>query len=130
MKNLKAVWAIWPNGVIPYEIEDGFTSNDRAGIANAFTYLENISCLRFVPHSGGEKLPKMTFIPVNLGGFCYTSWSTDGKTETWAKVYLSSNTACTFGRTIVHEIAHGLAHFHTHKRDVAILRKSQTYTNF
>merc|ERR1712020_499562 len=58
----------------------------------------------------------MSFIPTHDGGLCSTSWNTDGDTETWADVYLSVNSVCTFGRTIVHEIVHGLAGYHTHKR--------------
>ncbi len=112
----KAVWAIWPGGLIPYTIEPGFSANDRAGIANAIAYLESNTCLRFKPHGGGSTNPKMTFAPVNQNGYCFTQWSTDGKTNTWAKVSLSPNSACTFGRTILHEIVHGLAGFHTHKR--------------
>ena len=53
--------------------------------------------------------PKMTFHPKQECGYCRTAWSTDGRGGTTAVLYLSPNSVCTLGRTIVHEIVHGLA---------------------
>lgn len=94
--------AIWENGVIPYEISPGFSQNDRAGIANAIAYIQTQTCLRFKPYDGGNA--KMTFTPVNMGGACYTSWTTDGRGKTTAEVQLSPNSQCTVARTVVHEV--------------------------
>jgi len=113
----KGIWRIWPKGIIPYVINEGFSENDRAGIASAIAYMESHTCLRFKPWKDGQKkLPKMTFQPRQEWGFCSTRWRTDGRGGTSATVYLSPNSVCTMGRTIVHEMVHGLAGFHTHKR--------------
>ena len=53
--------------------------------------------------------PKMTFNPKQARGYCRTSWKTNGRGGTTAVLDLSPNSVCTLGRTIVHEIVHGLA---------------------
>ena len=102
LKGFLKAKAIWKGGEIPYEILPGFSANDRAGIANAIAYIQTQTCLRFKPFKEGGA--KMTFTPTNQGGFCYTTWTTDGNGKTTANVQLSVNSACTVARTIVHEV--------------------------
>jgi len=111
----KDVWAIWPSGVIPYWLDPSFSDVDRAMIGNAFQYVESVTCLRFVPDDDDIN-PRMDIISDNLGGYCYTMWHTDGREDTYAEVHLTPSSSCTVPRTIIHELMHGIAFFHTHKR--------------
>ena len=45
MKQFSA-WELWPEGVIPYVIYEGFTSDDKAAFVKAFKYMEDNLCLR------------------------------------------------------------------------------------
>ena len=57
-------WAIWPQGKIPYKINNGFKDKDREAIANAMDYLEKHTCLRFTTWTSGmDPKHKMTFEP-------------------------------------------------------------------
>ena len=57
--------------MIPYEIKDGFSSRDRAGIAAAVAYMESNTCLKFVPYEGdGRSLPRMSFNAVKGNQSC------------------------------------------------------------
>ena len=109
---------MWPSGIIPYEIQEGFSAQDRAGIACAMAYMEKNTCLRFKPHDtpGTEDRPKMIFVPENWGGFCQTNWRTNGHGSTLVKLHLSTDSVCTFGRTLIHEMIHGLSGAHTQNR--------------
>ena len=100
---------LWPNGIIPYEIQDGFTPKDRAGIACAMAYMERNTCLRFKPDTDQESLPKLVFVPEKWGGFCQTFWRTKGPGSTLVKLHLATDSVCTFGRTLIHEMVHGLS---------------------
>ena len=62
----KGVWAIWPKGRIPYWLDPSFSELDRATIANAFLYIEDLTCLRFIPDTD-DKNPRMDIISDNLG---------------------------------------------------------------
>eukprot|EP00090_Calanus_glacialis_P033673 TRINITY_DN56000_c0_g1_i1.p1 TRINITY_DN56000_c0_g1~~TRINITY_DN56000_c0_g1_i1.p1 ORF type:complete len:278 (-),score=57.34 TRINITY_DN56000_c0_g1_i1:6-839(-) len=112
----RGVFAIWPNGLIPYWMDSSFSDNDRAMIANAFAYIQDNTCLRFEPDTD-DKNPRMDIISDNLGGYCYTSWQTDGREDTYAEVHLTPSSSCTVPRTIVHELMHGVSFYHTHKRE-------------
>ena len=112
----RGVWAIWPSGLIPYWIDPNFSHTDRAMIANAFAYIEEVSCLRFEPDTDNQD-PRMDIISEDLGGFCWTSWQTNGHGNTYSEVHLSPSSSCTVPRTIVHELMHGVSFYHTHKRE-------------
>ena len=57
-------WAIWPQGKIPYKINNGFKDKDREAIANAMDYLEKHTCLRFTTWTSDmDPTPRMTFEP-------------------------------------------------------------------
>ena len=72
--------------------------------------MEIHTCVRFIKWTSGmPSQPKMTFHPKQECGYCSTAWSTDGRGGTTAVLNLSPNSVCTLGRTIVHEIVHGLA---------------------
>ena len=110
---------MWPNGIIPYKIDPGFSKKDRAGIACAMVYMEKHTCLRFKPKKGELaelERPVLIFTPENWGGFCMTDWRTNGVGWTWVKLHLSTDSVCTFGRTLIHEIVHGLSGRHTQTR--------------
>ena len=114
MKNhnqTKGVWEIWTGGLIPYWIDPSFSENDRAMIANAFAYIEDLTCLRFEPDTDDND-PRMDIISDNLGGYCWTSWQTNGNGKTYSEVHLSPSSACTVPRTIVHELMHVVSFYH------------------
>ena len=107
LKNFKD-GVLWPNGIIPYEIQDGFSPKDRAGIACAMAYMEKNTCLRFKPDTDQASFSKLIFVPEKWGGFCQTNfWKTNG--STLVKLHLSTDSVCTFGRTLIHEMVHGLS---------------------
>ncbi|TRY77774.1 hypothetical protein TCAL_07850 [Tigriopus californicus] len=113
----KSVWAIWPNGEIPYTIQGEFSRTDLDAIAASFEYIEHNSCVKFVPTSNTNALPRMDIETYyEEFGICYTQWQTDGGTQTYARVQLSPSSACTVPRTIIHEIMHGFSMYHTHTR--------------
>ena len=107
---------MWPDGLIPYKIDAGFSKKDRAGIACGMAYMEKHTCLRFRPKKDDAERPILTFVPENWGGFCMTDWRTNGQGWTKVKLHLSKNSVCTFGRTLVHEFVHGLSGRHTQTR--------------
>jgi hypothetical protein len=47
----------------------------------------------------------MDIIADNLGGYCFTSWYTDGLGGTYAEVHLTPQSGCTMPRTILHEVS-------------------------
>ncbi len=113
------VWAIWPNGKIPYTLTaEGFSDADRAFIASAFDYLEEETSLRFEPAPDLNGLPRLDIKSASLNGFCYANWANpDGNPwNTWAEVLLTPESGCTLPRTIIHEIMHALSMYHTHTR--------------
>eukprot|EP00095_Tigriopus_kingsejongensis_P008826 maker-scaffold280_size224562-snap-gene-0.14 protein:Tk08826 transcript:maker-scaffold280_size224562-snap-gene-0.14-mRNA-1 annotation:"cbn-nas-6 protein" len=113
----KSVWSIWPNGAIPYTIQGNFSPSDLDAIAASIEHIEANSCVRFFPTQKPDSLPRMDiFDSYEEFGVCYTAWQTDGGSGTYAEVNLSPNSACTVPRTIIHEMMHGMAMYHTHKR--------------
>ena len=70
-------------------------------IANSFAYIEDLTCLRFEPDTDDRDL-RMDIISDNLGGYCWTSWQTNGNGKTYSEVHLLPSSACTVPRTIVH----------------------------
>merc|ERR1712215_74411 len=112
-------WQIWHRGLIPYWLDPQFSEIDRESIAIAIAYIEDETCLRFEPDTD-DSTPRMDIIAEDLGGSCFTVWEsrvTDRREDTYAEVHLSPSSSCTVPRTIVHELMHGIAFYHTHTRE-------------
>ena len=52
----------WPNGYVPYNIDDAFSDSERAIIASGFNHVQNNSCVRFDFHAYGQSTVRHLFL--------------------------------------------------------------------
>ncbi|XP_054265143.1 astacin-like metalloprotease toxin 5 isoform X1 [Macrosteles quadrilineatus] len=115
---------LWPNGIIPYYIEEGFTEQERVLILNAMATWEGILSPRHINDGSCQ----IKFVHVNEGqvsDYVYIfkgpddeCWSYIGHSGGEQRLSLGQN--CLYMRTILHELGHtlGMAHQHAaHNRD-------------
>ena len=59
---------------------------------------------RFVPTAYGAPAPRLDFTTDGPKGYCYTWWRYSGSGKMLAEVRLTSGSACTVTRTVLHEV--------------------------
>jgi Astacin (Peptidase family M12A) len=115
--------AIWPNNVIPYSIEAGFTTSERAAIEQAIVWWNNSAIgVKYKPHSGqwnGVKFVSTSAntCSANVGLASWNLWAISAQ-----HITLSPN--CSFEispgvyaiRTILHEMGHTAGLWHEQQR--------------
>ncbi|VDK53118.1 unnamed protein product [Anisakis simplex] len=101
---------IWPEGIIPYEIEETMSKDERAAIAQAFDEYKQKTCIRFVPKTAYDF--DFIYIKTNFASGCSSYVGRSGGNQT---VSLEVGKCFTKG-IIAHELMHALGFFHEHSR--------------
>jgi len=107
---LKAVSSRWPKGIIPYEINPYFASNDRQMIMSAIDEYKKLTCLKFVPRTSSDN-DYIYFTNGNTG-----CWSSVGKIGGRQEVNLQSPGCLSKKGTVMHEMLHAAGFMHEQNR--------------
>ncbi|XP_046854243.1 zinc metalloproteinase nas-14-like [Xenia sp. Carnegie-2017] len=96
---------LWPDGVIPYIIDDTVDTPVRKRIRRAFRHISKRSCISFIPRMEKHK----DYITIKSGVGCYSSIGRQGGGQ-----LLSIVRGCEYGA--IHEVMHALGFFHEQSR--------------
>lgn len=102
----------WPDRIVPYEIEGGFTREEQNRILTAMNTYERYTCLRFQPRT--RRSVYYIRIVSNLDG-CFSMVGMMDRRNQPQVVSLQSYYCTTMG-TIIHELAHAVGLLHEHQR--------------
>ncbi|VDD90930.1 unnamed protein product [Enterobius vermicularis] len=111
---LKNKQLLWPDGVIPYEMDTAFSKQVKALLApaeirileKAFAHYRMYTCINF------EKRKKQhDYLYITKGYGCYSQvGKTGGRQE------ISLGRGCLFHEIVVHELMHAVGFWHEHSR--------------
>jgi hypothetical protein len=98
----------WPDGVVPYEISDDFSSSQVRDITRAIRHWNDRTIMRLVRHSDQEDFVR--FAPAD--GFCQSQLGRQGGMQ---------EIGCDIGDgfstgNVIHEIGHAVGYNHEHQR--------------
>lgn len=99
----------WPNGVVPYEIQDQFSPIELATIQVAMAEFHYYTCVRFVPRSNQTDY-------VSIGSSPTGCWSTVGRAGGKQVVNLQAPRCIMKTGTVMHELNHALGFLHEQNR--------------
>ncbi|CAK5031596.1 unnamed protein product [Meloidogyne enterolobii] len=105
---LKNHQLIWPNGIVPYELDEAFSISEVKLLQKAFRIYRRrtFGCIHFKPRNFEND-----YLNIVRGNGCYSQvGKTGGKQE------LSLGQGCLFNETIIHELMHSLGFWHEHSR--------------
>ncbi|XP_054712025.1 astacin-like metalloprotease toxin 5 [Uloborus diversus] len=98
---------IWPNGVVPYVLEEGiYKTVPQAVMTNAMWLYKRDTCIRFVPRTDEKD-----YIRIFPGQGCYSHVGKTGNAQP-----LSLGQGCGYMGTVLHELAHALGFYHEQNR--------------
>uniref|UniRef100_A0A0K0F2K0 Metalloendopeptidase n=1 Tax=Strongyloides venezuelensis TaxID=75913 RepID=A0A0K0F2K0_STRVS len=104
--SLKNKQLIWPNGVVPYVLDEAFTPSEVSELLKSFSTYKQLTCIRFI-----ERTNQKDYLNIIKGYGCYSQVGrTGGKQE------LSLGRGCLFHEIIIHELMHSLGFWHEHSR--------------
>ncbi|CEF60175.2 Astacin-like metalloendopeptidase [Strongyloides ratti] len=103
---LKNKQLIWPNGKVPYVLDEAFTSSEVNELLKSFYTYKKLTCIRFV-----KRTNEKDYLNIIKGYGCYSQVGrTGGKQE------ISLGRGCLFHEIIIHELMHSLGFWHEHSR--------------
>lgn len=99
----------WPKGIVPYEIQGPFSTNDLSIISHAFNEYHKKTCIRFRKHANEQDYIVIT----NKRSGC---WSSVGRVGGRQEVNLESPKCFSNYGTTIHELMHALGFYHEQNR--------------
>lgn len=100
----------WPDGIVPYQFDDGITSISRQRTLEAIQHWEDNTGIAFVERTPENESQYQDYVNFEPSEGC-ASWV--GRIGQRQAVWVSDG--CTIG-SIVHEIGHAIGLFHEHTR--------------
>ncbi|XP_054717113.1 zinc metalloproteinase nas-7-like [Uloborus diversus] len=97
---------LWPKALIPYTIDEAYTSKERAVIEKAMKDIHSLSCIRFKKHAD-EK----AYVEIVREKGCRAVVGYIGR-----KQKLTLGHGCIWVARVLHELLHVLGFFHEHTR--------------
>ncbi|XP_064648122.1 zinc metalloproteinase nas-15-like [Lineus longissimus] len=97
---------LWPNGVVHYTIDRGFSSRDIANINAAIADYNRYTCIKWV-----KRTNQRAYVRIFVGGGCFSSIGMSGGRQD-----LSLGQGCTGKATVIHEMLHALGFVHEQSR--------------
>ena len=101
--------ALWPNGTIPYEIDNSFTSGERSNILSAIAHVNENTLLDIRTRSGDANYIRFIKDPTMVGGLSFVGYQAMGAQEIRFQTNFSLN-------GMIHEIGHAAGLYHEHQR--------------
>ncbi|XP_057327308.1 protein tolkin-like [Microplitis mediator] len=101
---------LWDDGIIPYEIEDIFSGDQRRLFKQAMRHWEQSTCIHFVKRIEGIHENYIVFTKLTCG--CCSSIGKSG----YGPQPISIDDECSVFGTIVHELGHAIGFYHEHQR--------------
>uniref|UniRef100_A0A0K0ESU2 Metalloendopeptidase n=1 Tax=Strongyloides stercoralis TaxID=6248 RepID=A0A0K0ESU2_STRER len=104
---------LWPNGLIPYEIDEIFSGQHYRLFQMAMRLWMNSTCLTFIPKIDGSLITKdyIYFTADECGCCSYVGKHMDGKQ------IISIGKKCDKFGIVLHEIGHTIGFWHEHTRE-------------
>ncbi|RUS79862.1 hypothetical protein EGW08_012388 [Elysia chlorotica] len=103
----------WPNGIVPYVINNNFDVAVKKKIVSAMQSIENSvnsaqsPCVHFVPRNG-----HYNYLDIYQGSRCHSSVGMENR----GRQEVSIGSGCEFKGIIMHELLHALGFYHEHSR--------------
>lgn len=102
----------WPGGVVPIQIDSGFTSAERNVIQQGLDDISSKTCIRFVTRSN-----EANYVFMQRGGANSGCWSYVGRIGGRQILNLQAgNPGCVFKGIVAHEMIHAIGFFHAQSR--------------
>ena len=98
---------IWSKGIVPYTIDDNFSTDEYYIIISAMQEIERQTCVRFLRAPINEK----NYVRFIKGSGCYSYIGFYGGVQP-----ISLGVGCVYKGTVMHEIMHTLGFFHEQSR--------------
>ena len=97
----------WPDGKIPYVMEDKFTEDERAAIARGIMLLQERTCIRFEPRDNTEE----DYVLIRRGPGCAAHVGRIGGQQ-----WIILGDGCFGIETVTHELMHSVGFIHEQSR--------------
>lgn len=109
-KQLEGTLRLWEDGIVPYEIEAGYTNEDLDTIRNAIKQFHKLTCVRFIQKKDYHK-DYLWITNSNTG-----CWSSIGKIGGRQQLNLQSPECLYTLGSVIHQLMHSLGFLHEQNR--------------